>query len=184
MINSYADEVWKDVVFDEKISEKMKYKISNYGRVINCCGKEEKLMKGSMCNKYLAIALLQKKGKFTNRYLHRLVAQEFLEKKEHDEYVIHLNYKNEDNHVENLKWVDHGEKEAHRLKGPSFTKNGGRRRTYSKLTEGRVRMIKKKLNDPNRKTRMKMIAKQFGISEMQLYRIKTGENWGYITVDD
>jgi len=28
---------------------------------------------------------------------------------------------------------------------------------------------------------MKMIAKQFGISEMQLYRIKTGENWGSVT---
>jgi hypothetical protein len=44
-------------------------------------------------------------------------------------------------------------------------------------------MIKRKLSDPKRKTRMKMIAKQFGISEMQLYRIKTGENWGHVTID-
>ena len=29
-----------------------------------------------------------------------------------------------------------------------------------------------------------MIAKQFGISEMQLYRIKSGENWGNVKIDD
>jgi len=28
---------------------------------------------------------------------------------------------------------------------------------------------------------LKMIAKQFGISTMQLHRIKTGENWGHVT---
>jgi hypothetical protein len=28
---------------------------------------------------------------------------------------------------------------------------------------------------------MKMIAKQFGVSEMQLYRIKSGENWGWVS---
>jgi len=41
-----------------------------------------------------------------------------------------------------------------------------------------VRLIRKKINEG--KTRMKMIAKQFKISEMQLYRIKVGENWGWV----
>ena len=45
-------------------------------------------------------------------------------------------------------------------------------------------MIKKKIFDPNRRTRMRLIAKQFGISEMQLYRIKSGENWGSVKIDD
>jgi hypothetical protein len=31
---------------------------------------------------------------------------------------------------------------------------------------------------------LKMLAKQFGISEMQLYRIKSGENWGHVKIDD
>jgi len=55
--------------------------------------------------------------------------------------------------------------------------------TTSKLTEGRVRIIKKKMLDPNRRTRVRLIAKQFGVSEMQLYRIKWGENWGHIKID-
>jgi len=45
-------------------------------------------------------------------------------------------------------------------------------------------LIKKKLLDPNRKTRMKMLAHQFRISEMQLYRIKSGENWGHVMVEE
>ena len=42
--------------------------------------------------------------------------------------------------------------------------------------------LKKKLLDPNRRTRLKVLAKQFGVSEMQLHRIKTGENWGDLQV--
>jgi predicted DNA binding protein len=54
--------------------------------------------------------------------------------------------------------------------------------TYSKLTYAQAVILKKKLLDPNRKTRIKVLAKQFGVSEMQLYRIKSGENWGDIKV--
>jgi len=43
-------------------------------------------------------------------------------------------------------------------------------------------LLKKKLLDPGRKTRMKILAKQFGVTEMQLHRIKTGENWGEVKV--
>lgn len=51
-----------------------------------------------------------------------------------------------------------------------------------KLSEIDVIRLKKKLLDPNRKTRLKILARQFGVSEMQLHRIKTGENWGHIKV--
>lgn len=43
--------------------------------------------------------------------------------------------------------------------------------------------LKKRILDPNRKTRLRLIAKEFGISEMQLNRIKRGENWGHIKVE-
>ena len=52
----------------------------------------------------------------------------------------------------------------------------------NKLTTTQVMRIKKMIFDPNRKTRLKIIAKQFGISEMQLYRIKSGENWGHVQI--
>ena len=34
MIRNYYNEKWKDVVFDDDISENMTFKISNYGRLI------------------------------------------------------------------------------------------------------------------------------------------------------
>ena len=180
-IRDLYNEEWRTIVFDEKISEKEKFKISNHGRIINCKGKEEYLQSITFINGYQNLPLKQKTGKGTSRYVHKLVAQHFLEKND-GIYVIHLNYDKTDNRVENLKWATKKEKEDHQFSNPKY--KGVRRITNSKLNEGRVRMIKKKLNDPNRKTRLKMIAKQFGISEMQLYRIKSGENWGWFEVDD
>jgi len=43
-------------------------------------------------------------------------------------------------------------------------------------------LLKKILLDPTRKTRMKILARQFGVSEMTLYRIKSGKNWGHIKI--
>ncbi len=182
MIRSYYNEKWKDVTFDEKINKSEIYKISNYGRILNCKGEEEVLVKDYYINGYQTLPLKQKvKRKYTSRYVHKLVAQHFLEKGKDDKYVIHLDYDKLNNKVENLKWATKEEKERHQFSNPEHKnrKNPGRR--YSKLTETQVKFIKRKINDPNRRTRMKMIAKQFGISEMQLYRIKSGENWGSVT---
>lgn len=181
MIRNYYNEEWKGIAFDDKIAEFEKYKISNYGRILNCKGNEEVLVKDSFINGYLTLPLKQAKNKkSTSRYVHKLVAQHFLKKEENDLYVIHLNYNKLDNKVENLKWATKREKEQHQFSNPEY-KNRPRKRTYSKLTETQVKLIKRKINDPNRRTRMKMIAKQFGISEMQLYRIKSGENWSSVT---
>ena len=180
MIRNYWNEAWKKVIFDDGIAENEKFKISNYGRIINCKGEKEFLVTKSFINGYQNLPLKQKRnGKSTSRYVHKLVAEHFLERKD-GLYVIHLNYDKTDNRLENLKWATKREKEIHQFSNPEYL-NKPRKRTYSKLTETKVKLIKRKINDPNRRTRMKMIAKQFGISEMQLYRIKTGENWSSVT---
>ena len=43
-------------------------------------------------------------------------------------------------------------------------------------------MIKKMLKSD--KNRLKMIAKQFGITHTQLNRIRSGENWKNVKIDD
>ena len=60
--------------------------------------------------------------------------------------------------------------------------NAKRKYQGNKLNSTQVMLLKKKLHDPNRKTRLKIIAKQFGVTEMTLHRIKTGENWGHIEI--
>ena len=179
MIRNYRNEKWKEVIFDDKIAPHEKFKISSYGRILNCKWEEETLTNGSTINGYQTIPLKQKTGKSTSRYLHKLLAEHFLENPDNKPYVIHLDYDKMNNRVENLQWATKKEKEQHQFVNPIWRANKPKR-AYSKLTETKVKLIKRKLQDPNRRTRLKMIAKQFGISEMQLHRIKTGENWGSV----
>ena len=181
MIRDYWNEEWKTIVFDDNIDDNEKFKISNFGRIINCKTSEETLVKKYYINGYQNLPVKQKKnGKQTSRYVHKLVAEHFLDKND-GLYVIHLDYDKTNNHVDNLKWATKREKESHQFSNPVYKTMVRKKPSNTKLTETKVKLIKRKINDPNRRTRMKMIAKQFGISTMQLYRIKSGENWKSVT---
>ncbi len=185
MIIDFRNEIWKAFRM-EHWSDDDEYMVSNYGRVKKKKVYEEtwRLSPTSLVSGYESFGI-KKKGKLksSSTYVHRLVAILFLEKKEDQKYVIHLDFDKVNNVAENLKWVTKSEMFLHHKKNPKKINRRGKI-TYSKLSEGRVRLIKKKIFDPNRRTRMRIIAKQFGISEMQLYRIKSGENWGHVKIDD
>ena len=75
------------------------------------------------------------------------------------------------------------EMKAHQYKNPAVLQGRIKRietkksnGVGTKLTSTQVLRLKKRINDPNRKTRLRLIEKEFGISEMQLCRIKRGEN--------
>ena len=96
-------------------------------------------------------------------------------------------YYKKNNKVENLKWADKDSMYAHQQKNPTVIKAREKQARYKpqtghKLSSTDVMRIKKKIWDPRRKTRLKLIASQFDISEMQLYRIKSGENWSHVRV--
>jgi len=183
-IESYLDEEWKDLELDY-ISEKSKYKISNYGRIISYYYKSEGvLLKLSNIHGYKALNCKDKKGKQKTLYAHRLVGQFFLnEPKEGQILVLHKDNQRHNNYYKNLFWASEKEHFHHNLKfDRGFYKNQ-KYRAWSKLTESQVKIIKKKLADPKRKTKMKVLARQFGVSTMQISRIKSGENWGTVTID-
>lgn len=182
-IKSFWDEEWKEIVFHD-LKFLRKYKISNYGRIISYFrSKKGRMLKLRPVNGYKVFNYKNKEGKSTTKYIHRLVAQKFLPPpKEDEKVVIHLDNNKQNNYYKNLKWVNHTERFKHQNKfDPIWEKSP--ERPYSKLTETQVKLIKRKINDPNRKTRMKIIARRYGISEMQLYRIKSGENWGKVKPD-
>lgn len=185
MNESYLPERWEFIQFEDYISEKEIYQISSYGRVKSFKVDSENgmLIKLFKVGGYLRLPIKQKNEKRTARYIHKLVAATFLEKVDDSQtFVLHLDYDKDNNHTWNLKWATKKEKETHQFSNPKYAEPQNRI-SYSKLNEGRVKIIKRKLNDPNRKTRLKMIAKTYGITEMQLHRIKTGENWGWVKVD-
>lgn len=187
MIKNFRHEQWK-TYRKEDWKDRFRYKVSNFGRVLSFLKNPKgELLKGGRNSGYLAFVVGLKNGKRKNYYIHRVVAELFLEKPEDAVYVIHKNYNKQQNEVTNLAWANKEEWTLHQMENPEVKKSKEKRRlrqytAYSKLTYGEAVILKKKLLDPKRKTRIRVLAKQFGVSEMQLYRIKSGENWGDIEV--
>lgn len=191
MVESYWNEEWKEVNF-EKGALRKRYAVSNYGRVVSFCADDmhdAKFVKGGTLKGYKTLPL-RPFGRSTTYYVHKLVAEAFLEKQSSDRiYVIHLDYNKNNNFVDNLCWANKKEMFDHQQGNPSVIK--GRKKMKlnpscegAKLTDTQVMLLKKRICDPGRKTRLKIIARQFGISEIQLHRIKRGENWGYIEIEN
>jgi len=192
----FATEEFKEIKIKDKL--RLRYAISNFGRVISFSEnmEEGRLLKGSITEGYRLFRYkIFKRKKILNKHLFysKLVAEYFLPKSSPDQtYVLHLDYNLSNDFVGNLRWATKEEMLEHNKKSPkvkmakrestkrivAYNKN----REGAKLTTTKVMLIKKILANPNRKTRMKIIAKQFGISEMQLYRIRSGENWARVKI--
>jgi hypothetical protein len=198
----YSDEVFKKISLGEDDDRlQLRYAISNYGRLVSfsCWNELEygRIVKGSKQDGYriwnFAVRDDKNKLKYRHRFFYRLVAEYFLPKTSDEQvYVLHLDRKRDNDRIENLKWATKAEQLEHSKKSP-YVKAALKKQVYllkkyreqgitGKLTSTQVMRLKKKLLDPDRKTRLKMLARQFGVTEMQLYRIKSGENWGHIKV--
>lgn len=184
-------EAWKEIAFPDEKGPLKKYAVSDRGRVIAYLHNPEtgRILKGGLIGGYPSVKV-RIKGKDKTFYVHRLVGEYFLRQPDPDcDRLIHLDYDKRNNCIENLRWVTKSEALEHQRKNPAVIRAKKIQSQFlpdkgHKLTTTDVIRIKKKIWDPNRKTRLKMIAKQFGISEMQLYRIKSGENWSHIRVEN
>lgn len=101
-------EIWKDIKDYEDL-----YQVSNYGRIkakkkwsvnerklIDC---ETILTPFNNGHNYLVIAL-RRNTKRKNYYIHRLVADAFIEKVDGKDYINHKDHNRMNNKVENLEW--------------------------------------------------------------------------------
>ncbi len=118
---------------------------------------------------------------------HRAVAELFLPKPdENQKLVIHKDFDKKNNTVENLQWAtqdtvskrfnNHPKVILRKFK-QQFEEEKIVKRKPIKLTDTDVLYIKERLR---KKHTLRSIAKQFNVSDMQIHRIKTGENWGHI----
>ena len=182
-MKSYRNEQWKLFEKENYNINKEKIYISNYGRVKKELDENKfQLLNIGQINNFETFSYPKIDSKRRNNaYVHRVVGLLFLNKEEDQKFVIHLNHNLKDNYYKNLKWVNQKELTAHQISNPKRIAKFGIK-PGAKLSEGKVRVIKKKLLDPNRRTRLRIIASQFGITTMQLRRIKSGENWGEIKV--
>jgi HNH endonuclease/NUMOD4 motif len=163
-----------------------KYAISNYGRIIKF---NKNLSEGFLlnCSQQQGFPIWRKimNGEYFAVLVHRLVAKYFLPKPTgKQKFVIHLDYNKENNYFKNLQWAAQQEVTEHSKKNPAvinakadMRKNISKGGYNTKLTEAKVKYIKKSL--AKGKT-LKELAIKFKVSDMQIYRIKTGENWSHV----
>jgi hypothetical protein len=170
------DELWREVPESNNC-----YQVSNYGRVKSFAynQKDGQILKTHIIKGFKTIHLNLDKKPQTS-YLHKLVAEIWISKPSSDyTFVTHLDGNMINNHVSNLAWMTKEMlKEHHR---ELRQKNGfGKPKTQinnSKLKERDVVLLKSMLQ---RGVTQASIAKMFCISEMQVTRIKRGENWGHV----
>jgi hypothetical protein len=181
-----AGEIWKPLQFNGWKHLRKKYALSSLGRIASYTEDVEtdgKLLRGSLTTGYRTLNL-HRPGDNGTLYIHREIARLFLPKPSTKaKYVIHINHNKLDNSVRNLRWATLPEMIEHQQKSPAkiaYKKVQANRNIGLKLNASQVRSIKKILDDSKRKLTIKKLAEKFGVSEMTMYRIKSGENWGRI----
>lgn len=186
MITKIAGEVWKPLKISGHKSVRRKYAISSHGRAASYTddvSKDGKILKGSLTSGYRTLNL-HLDGSNGTIYLHREIARIFCKKPSPKyKYVIHLNHKKEDNKQSNLKWTTLEEMSSHQQKSPlkiAYKKEQANKTVGLKLTAVKVKAIKDAIKNPKRKLTYKQMAAKYKVSEMTLYRIKSGENWSHV----
>ena len=183
-------EKWKQIEWLTKMKLRKNYAVTNYGRII---AYKENIEEGEVVAKgfqsgYPALKLKPYQGKKNLVILvHKLVAEYFLEPKTEGQlYIIHKDHNKLNNRPDNLKWVTKVEWWAHWKKSEAVQANlkklTAKKQVGHKLTSTDVIRIKRMLQDPNRKNSIVRIAQLFNVSDMQVYRIKTGENWSHVKI--
>lgn len=100
-------EEWK------KIENFEDYEISNFGRYKSLKNENVHIMKPKKNKSGYLQARLTKNGKHYYLYMHRLVAQAFIQNPNNKFYVNHINGNKEDNNILNLEWCTAKENTHH-----------------------------------------------------------------------
>lgn len=186
MIKKIAGETWKPLTFSGWKQLRNRYSLSNKGRIAsykNDVLQEGKILSGSLTTGYRTLNLHRPNNKGT-LYIHREMAYIFLKKPSASHiYVIHRNHNKLDNNISNLRWVTLQQMIAHQQQSPAkiaYKIKQANRTKGLKLTAAQVKKIKTILNSKDRSITIKKLAEKYNVSEMTLYRIKSGENWGRI----
>ena len=157
------------------------YEISNHGRVRSLYGRYKDCeFKKPYLRKdgYVVINLIKDKRQKTF-YLHRLVAEHFIENDDNLKTEInHIDGDKQNNSHSNLEWCTSVENKCHAYVA-GLTKRGSARAS-SKLSEEHVKSIPGLIKDG---CSIKQISTIFGVSTTSIHHILKGRNFGYLNLD-
>jgi len=158
-------EVWK------KIEGFENYEVSNYGNV-----KRNNKLRTIKPNKrgYVRIDLYNK-GVFKYFFIHRLVANSFLDNTKNKPQVNHINGIKHDNRVENLEWCTAKENIIHAINNNLIIPPAGEKQGASKLTEADILNIRKDTT-----TKKYILAEKYNVSRGLISDIINFKRWKHL----
>lgn len=177
------EEIWKDIPGFEG-----EYEVSNCGRVktksrplryVHAVTREEhvRISEERLLLIYInganyKFVQLYKNKKSKNYTIHSLVAMTFLEKKEGDECVNHIDGNKHNNRVDNLEWCTNAYNHEHATR--TGLKPSGSRMANAVLNEKAVLAIRSMIEDGISHTK---ISKWFDVSRATISLIHEGKTW-------
>lgn len=188
----YPNEEFRELKVHE--SKILRYAFSNKGRFISFKNEfaDGRELKGSYVDGYRCFCYRITGGPkriYVTHFIAKVIAELFIPKTSEDQkHVLHLDYVRDNDDIKNLQWatydemIQHGKRSPHVIQAKKNLIEFNKKADGKKLTSTQVIRIKKLLSNPNRTTRIKMIAKQFGVSETHIKRIASGHNWAHIKI--
>jgi hypothetical protein len=159
------EEIWKPVPGIEK------YHASSLGRLKNV--RTGRIVNGENNKGYRRLDVWDEKTKSPYRiFVHRMILMAFVPNPLSKPCANHKNGIRDDNRIDNLEWATHQENIKHANK-TGLSKIGSQR-SWAKLDEDKVKEIRLLLQDG---VLQKNIAKQFGVSQTGISKIKIGLTW-------
>ena len=161
----------KDVIGYEGL-----YTCDEYGNVFSCVtnsSRRKKLMKQNIRNGYYYVNLTDINGKQSKKYVHRIIAQVFIDNPNDKKEVNHIDCNKLNNNIMNLEWTTRKENLQHSY-------DNGLKREHEKhgnsiLTKKQVLEIRKLYK--SKKYSYRQLSEMYNVSMSCICMIVTNRNW-------
>ena len=169
----------KPIIIDNELTM---YDIYDDGRVQNRFTKEFlKTYRNSSGYEVIAIRSSYNKSKYYRKFIHRLVAENFVKNTNNEKTVNHIDGKKYNNTAENLEWISQRENNIHAYKTGLHKPIDPDKVTFTKYTKDQVRRACEMIAED--KVSMFDIEKETGIPVKTLYDIRRHRTWKSISKD-
>ena len=172
--NSLEDlpgEIWRDIKDYEGL-----YQVSNFWRVKSLARGSKKILAYFKCQEYAVVSLYKNKRK-KNFYVHRLVAETFIDNPKNLPIVNHKDFNKKNNCVENLEWVTQKENVHHAFENGVVHTLKGFECPFSKFNAEEIKYIRENYKPRDENFGARALAKKFGVIDATITKIVKGETY-------
>lgn len=152
------------------------YTCDEYGNIFSCgtsINRRKKLMKQNIKNGYYYVCLTDINGKPSKKYVHRIIAQSFIDNQNNKKEVNHIDCNKLNNNIMNLEWTTRKENLQHSY--DNGLKREHEKHGMAKLTKNEVLKIRKLYK--SKKYSYRQLSEMYNVSMSCISMIVTNRNW-------